>query len=110
MDNSSQGLEVFLIEDKKVKWLGDSRKVIKSFPSDIKMDLGADLFRLQKGLQPNSWKPFPGLKRNAFVLIAKYSSGICGVSIELYPPPLLKITFMSYTAFKRKVPKHLEKT
>lgn len=54
-----------MTEDKTVEWLGDSREIIKYFPDDIKMDLGADLYRLQKGLEPNNWKPFPGLKRNA---------------------------------------------
>lgn len=62
--------------DKTVEWLGDSREIIKDFPADIKMDLGADLYRLQKDLEPNNWKPFPGLKRNAFELRAKDKSGI----------------------------------
>lgn len=62
--------------DKTVECLGESREIIKDIPDDIKMDLGADLYRLQKGLEPNNWKPFPGLKRNAFELRAKDKSGI----------------------------------
>ena len=69
-------MEVSVKDNKDVEWLGDSKDTIKDFPDDIKMDFGADLFRLQQGLEPNNWKPFPGLKKNAFELRAKDGSGI----------------------------------
>lgn len=72
----SQNRECIVDETKEVIWLGDSQKVIQSFPSDIKKDLGADLMRLQCGMEPNNWKPFSGLKRNAFELRAKDKTGI----------------------------------
>ncbi|MFW7382300.1 MAG: type II toxin-antitoxin system RelE/ParE family toxin [Oligoflexus sp.] len=61
---------------KDVEWLGDSQEVIREFPEDVRADLGADLFRLQKGMEPNNWKPFPGLKKQAFELRAKDQNGI----------------------------------
>ena len=61
---------------KIVEWSGDSKALIKGFPDDIKADLGADLYRLQCSKSPKNWKPFPGLKRNAFELRAKDKDGI----------------------------------
>ncbi len=31
------------------EWLGDSKKIIRRFPADVREDLGGDLRRLQKG-------------------------------------------------------------
>ena len=61
---------------KKVRWLGTSRQDISGFPEAVKADLGAELFRLQCGIEPLHWKPFHGLKRSAFELRAKDESGI----------------------------------
>lgn len=36
----------------EVKFLGDSNNIIRSFPADIKEDLGGDLRRLQDGERP----------------------------------------------------------
>jgi phage-related protein len=55
-----------LIVDKTVEWLGDSKQVIKSFPDDVKMDLGADLYRLQKGLEPNRLEIFSWIEEKCF--------------------------------------------
>jgi phage-related protein len=44
---------------------GDSRAVIKSFPEDVREDLGADLWRVQNGEKPLDSRPmapaFPGV-------------------------------------------------
>lgn len=63
-------------KSKDIEWLGDSKTIIRGFPEDIRADLGADLMRLQCGLLPNNWKPFHGLRKNAFELRAKDDSGI----------------------------------
>lgn len=38
-------------------WLGDSRDVLRAFPRDVRDRIGADLYRLQIGLEPRDWKP-----------------------------------------------------
>lgn len=38
-------------------WLGDSRDVVRAFPRDVRDRIGAELYRLQIGLEPRDWKP-----------------------------------------------------
>ena len=54
--------------DKDVDWRGDSKEILKEWPEVAKENIGADLRRLQQGKMPKNWKPFPGLKGNAFEL------------------------------------------
>lgn len=39
-------------------FLGDSQEVIRTFPPDIRQDMGTQILRLQKGSQPEESKPF----------------------------------------------------
>lgn len=45
----------------KVVWEGDSLKVIKKFPDDVKSNLGQALLLVQNGLEPKNSSPVPGL-------------------------------------------------
>jgi phage-related protein len=36
----------------EIHWEGDSKEVLSAFPSDVKMNFGYNLRRLQNGLQP----------------------------------------------------------
>ena len=38
-------------------WLGDSRETIRDFPDDVRRIAGFQLWRVQRGLEPNDWKP-----------------------------------------------------
>ena len=38
-------------------WLGDSRETIRGFPDDVRKIAGFQLWRVQRGLEPNDWKP-----------------------------------------------------
>lgn len=42
---------------KPVKWVGDSRRVVRSFAADARAQVGRELFRLQAGALPLDWKP-----------------------------------------------------
>lgn len=44
---------------KPLLWLGDSRKVVRSFPKDARRRAGQELLRLQQRLEPLDWKPMP---------------------------------------------------
>lgn len=45
------------MSEKPVIWLGDSRDRIRAFPVDVRMIAGFQLWRVQRGLEPNDWKP-----------------------------------------------------
>jgi phage-related protein len=40
-------------------WLGDSREAIRGFPDGARQMAGFQLWRVQRGLKPNDWKPIP---------------------------------------------------
>ena len=44
---------------KAVRFLGDSLKRIREFPADVKQDVGYQLDKLQRGQQPDDFKPMP---------------------------------------------------
>ena len=44
---------------KPVRWLGNSRAVVRAFPSHARRDAGYQLYRVQDGHEPSDWKPMP---------------------------------------------------
>jgi phage-related protein len=42
-------------------WLGDARDAIRAFPEDARKVAGFQLWRVQRGLEPNDWKPMPSV-------------------------------------------------
>ncbi len=42
-----------------IRFLGDSLKRLREFPEDVRHDAGYQLDRLQRGLQPDDFKPMP---------------------------------------------------
>ena len=42
---------------KRLEWEGDSLEVIRDFPKEVRLNLGADLRRLQEGRKPQDWRP-----------------------------------------------------
>jgi phage-related protein len=47
--------------EKPVVWLGDSRETIRTFPENVRQVAGFQLWRVQRGLEPNDWKPMPSV-------------------------------------------------
>ena len=45
------------MSEKPVIWLGDSRETIRSFPDDVRSIAGFQLWRVQRGLEANDWRP-----------------------------------------------------
>jgi phage-related protein len=43
---------------KDLQWVGSSFEDIKEFPKKVLKEVGYELDRVQKGLDPNNWKPF----------------------------------------------------
>jgi len=49
------------MSEKPLIWLGDSRDTIRAFPDDVRQRAGFQLWRVQRGLEPNDWKPMPSV-------------------------------------------------
>src|SRR6058998_917636 len=49
------------MSEKPLIWLGDSRDTIRAFPADVRQRAGFQLWRVQRGLEPNDWKPMPAV-------------------------------------------------
>ena len=49
------------MSEKPLIWLGDSRDAIRAFPDDVRQIAGFQLWRVQRGLEPNDWKPMPSV-------------------------------------------------
>ena len=51
---------------KQVSFLGDSLDEVRSFPDEARRDVGFQIDRLQRGLDPDDWKPMktvgPGVR------------------------------------------------
>ena len=47
------------ILDEAVRFLGDSLKRLREFPEDLRHDAEYQLDKLQRGLQPDDFKPMP---------------------------------------------------
>ena len=43
--------------EKPVIWLGTARDDLRGFPPDVRQVAGFQLWRVQRGLEPNDWKP-----------------------------------------------------
>ncbi|MFN7127249.1 MAG: type II toxin-antitoxin system RelE/ParE family toxin [Allorhizobium sp.] len=44
---------------KLIQWLGSSKADVRAFPEDARIDAGWQLELVQRGLDPDDWKPMP---------------------------------------------------
>ena len=49
------------MSEKALIWLGDSRETIRAFPDDARKTAGFQIWRVQRELEPNNWKPMPSV-------------------------------------------------
>jgi phage-related protein len=47
--------------NKRLLWLGSSRRDIRAFPAAARRMAGFQLLRVQQGLEPNDWKPMASI-------------------------------------------------
>ena len=47
--------------EKALMWLGSARDDLRTFPDDARGIAGFQLWRVQRGLEPNDWKPMPSV-------------------------------------------------
>ena len=46
---------------KSITWVGSSLEDVRGFPEEARRSAGFQLRRVQEGLDPNDWKPMPGV-------------------------------------------------
>ena len=59
---------------KPVVWIGDSLKQVRSFPEEVRRDIGVSLFDAQKGDKPSNAKPFKGIGKGVFEIVTRFDS------------------------------------
>jgi phage-related protein len=76
------------VTDKPLIWLASSRTDVRAFPPNVRRVVGFQLRRVQRGLEPNDWKPMPGVGpgvqeirvhtegEHRVLYIAKFAEGI----------------------------------
>lgn len=60
---------------KPVTFLGGSRADIRAFPDDARREAGVQLDRLQRGLDPNDWKPMASIGAGVREIRVREASG-----------------------------------
>ena len=63
---------------KQIQFLGDSLKRLREFPEDAKHDAGYQLDKVQRGEQPDDFKPMPSIGK----ALRKSGCGMTQVLIE----------------------------
>lgn len=46
---------------KPITWLGNSHQTIKEYPVDVRQEIGYNLDKVQRGLEPFDWKPMSSI-------------------------------------------------
>lgn len=61
---------------KPVCFLGDSLERLREFPEDARHDAGYQLQQVQRGEQPDDFKPMPGIGKGVEEIRVRHDSGI----------------------------------
>ena len=83
---------------KRIQFLGDSLKSLREFPEDAKHDLGYQLDKVQRGEQPDDFKPMPSIGKGVEEIRVRDDSGIHRV---IYTARLADTVYVLH-AFQKK--------
>ena len=83
---------------KKIQFLGDSLKSLREFPEDAKHDVGYQLDKVQRGEQPDDFKPMPSIGKGVEEIRVRDDSGIYRV---IYTARLADAVYVLH-AFQKK--------
>ena len=73
---------------KRIVWLGNSLRSVRKFPKEARDDAGFQLYQVQRGLEPDDWKPISSVGSGAIeirlhnpfehrvIYVAKFENGI----------------------------------
>ncbi len=88
-------------EIKLVVWMGDSRRQVQGFPTEVRKDIGASLYDVQRGDTPDAAKPFKGVGRGVFEIITRFDTDTYRT---VYAVQIGKRVYILH-AFQKKSPK-----
>ena len=83
---------------KKIQFFGDSLKSLREFPEDAKHDVGYQLDKVQRGEQPDDFKPMPSIGKGVEEIRVRDDSGIYRV---IYTARLADAVYVLH-AFQKK--------
>ncbi len=83
---------------KKIQFLGDSLKCLREFPEDAKQDVGYQLDKVQRGEQPDDFKPMPSIGKGVEEIRIWDESGTYRV---VYTARLINVVYVLH-AFQKK--------
>lgn len=83
---------------KKIQFLGDSLKRLREFPDDVRQDAGYQLDKVQRGEQPDDFKPMPSIGKGVEEIQVWDDSGIYRV---IYTARLTDAVYVLH-AFQKK--------
>lgn len=64
-----------MLRIKPIEFLGSSRKALARFPAEARRTAGFQLDRIQRGIEPDDWKPFRSAGPGAVELRVRDSTG-----------------------------------
>jgi phage-related protein len=85
---------------KQIQFLGDSLKRLREFPEDAKHDAGYQLDKVQRGEQPDDFKPMPSIGKGVEEIRVWDDSGTYRV---IYTARLADAVYVLH-AFQKKTP------
>ena len=83
---------------KPVTFLGDSLKRLREFPEDARQDTGYQLDRVQRGKQPDDFKPMPSIGKGVEEIRVRNETGAFRV---VYTARLAEAVYVLH-AFQKK--------
>ena len=83
---------------KPVQFLGDSLQRLRDFPTDARQDAGYQIDKVQRGLQPDDFKPMPTIGKGVEEIRIRDDSGIYRV---IYTARFADAVFVLH-AFEKK--------
>jgi len=85
---------------KPIRFLGDSLKRLREFPDDAKQDSGYQLDKVQRGHQPDDFKPMPTIGKGVEEIRVRDDSGIYRI---IYTARIADAVYVLH-AFQKKTP------
>jgi phage-related protein len=97
--------KVDLPEVKPLEWVGNSRRIVRGFPSEVKQTVGQALFAAQVGDKHDDAKPMKGFKGAGVVEIVEDHDGDTYRAVYTVK---LKAVVYALHAFKKKSKKGIK--
>ena len=89
------------VDLKPMVWVGDARKQVRSFPPEVRKDIGAALFDVQKGVKPPQAKPFKGVASGVLEIVSRFETNAYRT---VYAVQIGKRVYVLH-AFQKKAPR-----